>query len=269
MNKGNYGYPQAPNRALRVAPQEWRNYKLITATTSVEVVPQNVYQVLCLVFGGGATAPNPIVSGGGGGFAAGILDVLPGQTLPIITVGAIGGTSSLGTLISATGASGITPGTGAVSATLRGGFTASGGSGFSTGAPNGAASGSYLGNGGNAGTADRGGCAWGGVTPGISTTGGTTTISVPYNDDDGWLAIANRRALPGKGATSATEFPGFGCGAFSQDNNTMVFPSPVGGGGGYGATVGGRGGYGGGGGGGIAVGTGGTGIVILYWTEGY
>jgi len=58
MNKGSYGYPLPPNAPTRIAPPEWRSYKLIKATTSVEVVPQNVYQILAMVFGGGAPASN-------------------------------------------------------------------------------------------------------------------------------------------------------------------------------------------------------------------
>ena len=52
MNKGNYGYSLPPNVPMRVAPPEWKSYKLITATTSAEVVPQNVYQMAVAVFGG-------------------------------------------------------------------------------------------------------------------------------------------------------------------------------------------------------------------------
>jgi len=60
MNSSNYGYPSSPNKPIRIAPPEWRNYKMILATTSAEVVPQNVYQMLVMVFGGGGNS--------GGGF---------------------------------------------------------------------------------------------------------------------------------------------------------------------------------------------------------
>ena len=115
MNKGNYSYPPAPNRPTRIAPPEWRNGKIITATTSTEVVPQNVYQILAMVFGGGANG-TVATGGGGGGFAMGIIDVVPGQLLPTITVGAISGTSSIGTILSATGGSASTGGAGTASA---------------------------------------------------------------------------------------------------------------------------------------------------------
>ena len=97
MNKGTYGYPLPPNAPTRIAPPEWRSCKLITATTSAEVVPQNVYQMLAMVWGGGGQG-----GGGGGGFAMGIIDVVPGQLLPTITVatGGAGGSSSFGACLS-------------------------------------------------------------------------------------------------------------------------------------------------------------------------
>jgi hypothetical protein len=101
MNQGMYGYGLPPNYATRVAPPEWRNYKLITATTSTEVVPLNIYQMIVMVWGGGGNGhtASPGGGGGGGGFAMGIVDVIPGQLLPTITIAAAGGTSSFGTLL--------------------------------------------------------------------------------------------------------------------------------------------------------------------------
>ena len=159
MNKGTYGYPLPPNSPTRIAPPEWKNYKLIAATTSNEVVPQNVYQMLVMVWGGGSL--------GGGGFAMGIVDVVPGQTLPTITVGGQGGSSSFGALVSATGSSGTAGGSGSVVAGLRGAFTASGGTGVGDGG--GGGSGSPYGKGGNGGYQGGGG-GWGGN--GGSTNGG-------------------------------------------------------------------------------------------------
>jgi hypothetical protein len=43
MNKGGYGFPLPPNSFVRVAPSSWQQFKLITSTTSSEVVPQNVF----------------------------------------------------------------------------------------------------------------------------------------------------------------------------------------------------------------------------------
>ena len=100
MNQGMYGFGLPPNQATRVAPPKWTNYKLFNATTSTETVPQNVYQLLVMVWGGGANgrvSTSPYGGGGGGGFSMGIVDVIPGQVLPTITVGASGGTSSFGT----------------------------------------------------------------------------------------------------------------------------------------------------------------------------
>jgi len=70
-----------------------------------------------------------MAGGGGGGFAGGILDVVPGQTLSV-TVGSTGGTSSIGPAISATGglSSGV-PGTGVISNSVRSAVSASGGAG--------------------------------------------------------------------------------------------------------------------------------------------
>ena len=114
MNKGMYGYSLPPNVATRAAPPEWKNYKLITSTTSTETVPLNVYQILACVWGGGGngTAAATPAGGGGGGFAMGILDVVAGQLLPTITVGALGGTSSVGSLLSATGGANAVTSTG-------------------------------------------------------------------------------------------------------------------------------------------------------------
>ena len=55
QNKGTYGTPLPPNQATRVAPPKWTNLKVITATTSTETVPANVYQLLVMVWGGGGS----------------------------------------------------------------------------------------------------------------------------------------------------------------------------------------------------------------------
>jgi hypothetical protein len=144
--------------AVRVAPPEWRQAKLITDNTSSEVVPQNVFQMLVCVFGaggsGGANNGGQTTGGGGGGFSMGIIDVTPGQLLPAITIGvggatssfvsngASGGTSSFGTLLSATGGGGGlqqigtnaaivggSGGVGIVSASVRQGYQLSSGGG--------------------------------------------------------------------------------------------------------------------------------------------
>lgn len=72
----------------------------------------------------------PIMSygGGGGGFASGIIDVVPGQKINYV-VGSSGGTSSFGTGISATGGSLYNGGIGTISNTLRGALSYTGGNG--------------------------------------------------------------------------------------------------------------------------------------------
>ena len=103
MNEGNYGYPKTPNKPIRIEPPKWRNYKMILSTTSSEIVPQNVHQMLVMVFGGGGNGGVGKSGGGGGGFAQAIIDVIPGQLLPTITIGAAAGTTSFGSMLTATG----------------------------------------------------------------------------------------------------------------------------------------------------------------------
>lgn len=142
MNPGNVGYGRmvpslAPNAPTRIAPPEWRSLELIMATVSNKVVPANVYQMRVEVVsggGGGARyAAHIATGGGGGGYGSAIIDVIPGQLLPTITIGAggaaqltditagnAGGTSSFGTFISVTGGAGGTI-QAAGAATLAGG----------------------------------------------------------------------------------------------------------------------------------------------------
>lgn len=197
MNNGMYGYGLPPNFSTRVAPPRWASQQaFIVPGTYSFTVPQNVYQIYAFVIGGGGSGAmsqynpgnSPIAGGGaGGGFASGIIDVIPGQLLPSIVVGAggasvtstlstnvngnAGGTSSIGSLLTATGGAGgnsgattnaniavSAGGTGTVTL-LRNSFTASGGSGG--GKPNandssalacgGGAAGTLFGNGGSGG----------------------------------------------------------------------------------------------------------------------
>lgn len=270
IRKQKNGIATPPNEMARIAPPEWKNFKLITATTSTEVVPQNVYQIKVMVWGAGGTGtPNPS-SGGGGGYAEAIVDVVPGQTLPTITVGvANGASSSFGSLISATGGNTTLAGTGTVSSGLRGGFTASGGAGVSS-SNGGAASGSPYGDGGgNAAVGSQGGCGWAGAKA-VSLNGATCPYST-FAITDGILDVINKRGTTGTGATSATTQAGIGCGAFAQADASVCFPAGFGAGGAYGSTKGSNGGLAGGGGGGSGSqgGQGGAGLVILAWTEGY
>lgn len=305
MNRGTYGFPLPPNAPTRIAPPEWRSYKLITATTSAEVVPANVWQILVMVWGGGALGGNP-QAGGGGGFSMGIIDVVPGQLLPPLTVGGAGSTSSFGPLLSATGGGSLTGGMGNVSPTVRQGFTASGGTGSSFGG--GGASGSPYGNGGNGGAAtNAGGGGWGGGNAAASGGSGGGGILSPSAGIAGaspgaavsppsfsFVDVANRRIPCGTGGVGTTGSadagqggPGAGGGGHTT---TAGFNAGAGGfgagGGGDSATggIGGNGGIGGGGGsgtgapgggglagggGGAFGGAGGAGLIVLCWTEGY
>jgi hypothetical protein len=211
MNQGMYGYGLPPNYATRVAPPKFVNEQsFIVPGTYSFTVPQNVYQIFAIVIGAGgsgatynSTADEGVCAGGaGGGCAVGIIDVIPGQLLPTITVGAggaaktnpgtatassgnAGGTSSIGSLLSATGGAEGTAsltstasipnpagGTGSVSATLRGGFIATGGNGG--GKPNANSITGFSGGGGAAGTPfGNGGHGGSGTTANAGTaTGG-------------------------------------------------------------------------------------------------
>lgn len=273
MNNGLYGFTQPPNVSTRIAPPEWRSYKLITATTSAEVVPQNVYQIKVMVWGAGDTGVVASYPGAGGGFAEAIVDVVPGQLLPTITVGTTAGsTSSFGALISATGGSARVGGVGTVSPGLRGGLTCNGGAAPNSVNVGGSASGSPYGVPSTPANGDAGGGAWGNQVVGTSSPNGRSTlVSNAYTAESGFLALINHRALPGLGSTAGTVQPGIGCGQFSQADATASIPSPFGGGGGYGSSKGGAGALGGGGAGGSAtvLGAFGPGCVILAWTEGY
>ncbi|MFO0271354.1 MAG: glycine-rich domain-containing protein [Gemmatimonadota bacterium] len=132
MVNPSYGIPAPPNRPTRFPPPAWRNCRAWLAPgtyTDPFVVPQNVYQLYVVVIGAGGSGGLSnnsggfglsATGGGGGGCISAILDVVPGQPLPTITVGAggaalttsgngnAGGTSSFGSLMTATGGGGGT-----------------------------------------------------------------------------------------------------------------------------------------------------------------
>lgn len=244
MNKGTFGYNSPPNIASRSAPTVWtRSQVWINAGTYSFVVPQNVYQILaaCIGSGGSGAAAlhfnvRPSANGGaGGGFASGIIDVVPGQIISNIIVsnytapattgsingnaavaGTAGGTSSVGTYMSATGGGGgtitstpATGGTGSVSPSIRNAVTYSGGSGgggFGGGtsdynATGGGACGSYFGNGGNGGLILV-------TTNGSNATGG------------GALAGGNAGYFLNVSGTSSSPGASFAVDGFSGGGNT-------------------------------------------------
>lgn len=271
MNDSLYGFPKAPNKPTRIAPPEWKNYQLIKSSTSTGVVPQNVYQILACVWGGGANGTTSY-GGAGGGFAMGILDVIPGQRLPAITVGGVSGTSSIGSLISATGGTSYnSPGYGTVAQTLRGAFTAIGGSGFNSNSSGGAGSGSPYGNGGSTLSANAyGGAGWGSNSDGFGGGGLAGNIYGAYGGGGsgspgaGYLGGGpfggcppgtEIPATPPGGVGSFLEIPSKklmgGGGYYVSGGSYIAVSGGPGGGGGLASNspIGGSGGIGGGGGG--------------------
>lgn len=259
--------------AIPIGPPEWRTAKLITKTTSTEVVPQNVYQILVMVWGAGAPGEGAVGKGGaGGGFAMGIVDVTPGQVLPTITIGVNAGqSSSFGALISATGAIGwSSPGQGFVAPTVRSAFTAVGGLGGGSANGGGGASGSPYGDGGNGANSPGGGGGWAGAD-GSAQFGGIPVMSV-LGASFSYLSLAHAGPLPLSYTPSLSTLMPAGCGGFGSSVDSLV--SKHGGlGAGAGAistAQGGTGGFlGGGGAAGQTGGLHGKGAVILFWTEGY
>lgn len=286
MNKGNYGFSLPPNVATRIAPPEWRRVKTFFAAGvfSTEIVPQNVFQLLVLVFGGGGGGGGGFTGagysgagGGGGGFASGIIDVVPGQLLPAITVGAggaggidayngvTGNTSSFGSILTASGgvggaassATNAAGGVGFASPTLRGATTFSGGTGGAGDHSSG--SGTHTGGGGAPGSlfgnglpGAQGASHYGGSLPMVSSKIGpisfldfvSCNVSVLY---DGLIQIGVGATTDGTGAV-------FFAGGAGQNANLV-------------GTINGQAGGGGGGyGGGMS---GGHGAVIMAWSEGY
>jgi hypothetical protein len=148
----------------------WTKAKLITTTTSSEIVPPNVYRLWVHLLGGGGGGYR--FAGAGAGYCSGLLDVVPGQQLPTITIGAggtgtvygtvaaAGGTTSFGTLATATGGAagfGAAGGTGTIGAPFYNTMTYSGGnSPGGVGGDGGSAPGSPYGSGGVGAGGDSG-----------------------------------------------------------------------------------------------------------------
>lgn len=158
--------------AVPARSAHWANSEVFLTTRSGIIVPRDVYQIMALVWGGGGNFYNSGVessvryyTGAGAGFAMGVIDVKPGDILPTITVGAAQGTSSLGTLLTATGGSyGSNVGVGSISAAVRSGFTASGGQGWISTGWNGTNTGLHYYGGGGSGSPYGSGGAGGIVT---------------------------------------------------------------------------------------------------------
>lgn len=175
MNKGIFSFPSPlviTRKALTTTnANNFQFYE--TAGTYSFSVPDGVFEIGIYVVGGGGNGTGVFAAagangGGGGGFAMGILSVSPNQNLPVITVGSQGGTSSVGSLVTATGGTNATTstvgtgGTGAVSSELSNKVTFSGGNGGASSAASGSANsgggaGSPQGNGTNGLLNDAGG----------------------------------------------------------------------------------------------------------------
>lgn len=171
-----------------------------TATTTW-TVPAGVYRIHPRVWGGGgggggsSSLSFPGGGGGGGGHAEGTYAVTPAQVLPItvaasVGAGVNGGSSSVGSLITATGglagAAGTSGGVGAGGAggSSAGGLLAIGGGVGSAGI--------FYGSGTTAIEGGTGGAAFGGGVP-VRSIGNTSTA-----------LAANGGSFPGGGSTGCT-----------------------------------------------------------------
>ncbi len=227
------------------------------------VVPAGVYKIRVRVVGAGGGSDRLKTGGAGGGYAHGVFNVMPGQEFDVIVGEAItaaaGGSSSFGTLISATGGApgtvrnvhpvGPQPGEG-----FGGDFQAKGGSTRPRAVTGGGAAGSQLGDGGTA-------YMMGGAAVGMSSSYSMNGAS-PFGNGSG---LEDRGGADALGATrvqikdgyhnprnAVVRFPfdGFeGAGGCTSSNGNEVVGGPGAGGAGVPAsTNGGMGGWGGGGG---------------------
>ena len=183
----------------------------IFTSPSTLVVPDSTTLVEAHVWGGGGGSPTP-AGGGGGGYATGQYVVTGGETFSI-TVGGLGGTSSVtcpslspNRPLSATGGSPATAGnssnwtggsggTGAADPLLQERYTASGGTG-------GPASGGYIGNGVNAPDTIGGG----GAAGSLLGTGGNGQGTAPPTDSAGGGGIGGTRGVSGSGGSPALKY---------------------------------------------------------------
>lgn len=167
------------------------------------VVPAGVYWVRCRVWGagggGGWANTNAAASGGnGGGYAEGIYPVTPGQSLPVVVGtfgaggtsgannGSPGGTSSVGSLLSATGGGG-----GRWDGTTN--STTGNGSGGQINISGGlAANGSFF---GSTPVASAGGGAFSASGSGVSVSGG---VKANYPGGGGGGGANNNNGAPGE-----------------------------------------------------------------------
>ncbi len=214
-------------------------------TSGSFTVPSGVTSITIeVVGGGGAGGGNGAGGGGGGGYASGVYTVIPLSVLPV-TIGdngngSVAGTTSVGSLISATGGSN---GTSIANPNIGGGGT--GGIGM-----NGTLTNNAGGNGGGGYYTYFGGGGGGAAGPaGSGSNGGNTIV---------WTG--NNCLTPGGtgGATGGAPGGAGGKGAGFTDNNCNV-TNPSGNGLTYGGGGGGANGNGGG------AGTGSPGYAYISW----
>ena len=164
-----FSSPGAEYDPVAISPRVFGNGAFLQATSSTTfVVPVGITSLRIRVVGGGGGGGTNGYSGGGGGggggYAHGVFTVSPGTSYALTVgagggVNANGGTTSFGSLISATGGttgnSGGAGGTGTGGTVQRtGGTGGATGDGYSGGGGGGA--GSHLGNGGAGGAGNNG-----------------------------------------------------------------------------------------------------------------
>lgn len=240
-------------------------------------VPQGVGKVRVRMWGGGGGFwPNVSqTSASGGGFALRAIYDLTGVTSVAVTVGAgggsgtIGGTSSFGSYVSATGGQSgaasavITPGTG-----VGGDINTSGGSGVVANQAGGGGAGNLFGNGGNgSSTAAGGNGASGGGSYSTAnntyTTGGNGIFGQGAGPSTVLTSGGYTPAPPTSGQEGQFSIDFIGTGGGGNFNNSLSvgFGGFNGGGGGYLQP----GGYPGGGCGNGGSAVSGNGMVIVEW----
>jgi hypothetical protein len=163
---------------------------IFTASGTV-TVPNGVSRCMAYVFGKGGASIARTSSGGGGGCAYGLFDVVSGDVLELTISQSQGGTSKLVydgvELLTAIGANNATQGTASKHASISFGGAYSGGSGAITAvAASGASSGSPFGHGKAGGIGIFGGSSW---TYTSTKGGGAGLGGVPYSATVGGQAL--------------------------------------------------------------------------------
>ena len=240
---------------VTVKPSVVGKIVLLTNSGTLTIPVAGRYSVFCM--GGGASSMHGYWGGGGSGYVVyDTFDVPAGDIT--VTIGSPGGTTSFGTIASASG--------GSMSSNYNGGEGGAGGGGGSTTGSNKKGGKGYFGGGGGGG----------GAQGSSNYTGGTAGAGGAYggNGGRGGSSKSSGSAVAGSSGKSASSEAGalYYSGSYGGGSAGKDYGGGGGGGGGFGA-VGGKGGPGtdtsygssgggGGGGGGIAGGTGGNGSGV-------